>query len=197
MLSDQEQNLRAYYDKKLEYYSPASRESLFAIMKLVRAPTTGHMLDVGCGDGRACEYAHEHDMEYTGVDYSLSRIQLARQNYPRGHNDESRLTAFHHSDVYESLQNTNPGYSLIWCCEVLEHLADPVVVWNQMLRISPFVVCTVPVDMPHKAHLQVWKTAKSLRSDFRLISAIDTVACRTPGGMMRKHFVMTHDRREE
>lgn len=43
----------------------------------------GLLLDVGCGDGEATkEYARVKNLRAAGIDYSASRLKLARKNYP-------------------------------------------------------------------------------------------------------------------
>lgn len=180
-----EQELIAFYDGKLDYYSPASQAELQRIATLVGAPTTGKMLDVGCGDGRACFYAITHGMRYTGVDYSAERIKKARKEF--GWDPELIV-----GDVYEVLEGSLPHYDFIWCCELLEHLEEPARIWLAMQELcNGMVVCTVPVDMPYHAHLQVFEDDAAIRATFSDITSLQHVACRTPGGNMRDHFVFT------
>lgn len=201
MLTKKERELQSYYDAKPKYYSPAELSVLNQIAELAKAPQAGHMLDVGCGDGRAYRYAAQFGMSYTGIDYSQQRVRAAREKHLRI-DIEGPTVAFICADLYESLPNINCNaaagagcYDFAWCCEVLEHMTQPAKIWKEMLRLSELVVCTVPVNMPHEAHLQVWKTEAELKSTFQHITSIDTIACRTPGGRSRQHFVMIHDRR--
>ena len=190
-LSKREQELIKHYDGKLEYYSPAG-DDLEDIMDQVMAPNTkgGRMLDIGCGDGRACVYAVKNEMKYVGVDYSEARIKKAQETYP------SELCTFLHADIYEWLPTLNKQFDLIFCCELLEHLEKPEVIWEHMKRLcgpAGVVVCTCPVNMPHKAHLQVIKNPTELRERFPDIYELSFISCRTPGGKQRKHFLFTYE----
>ncbi len=185
MEHSKEQELVSFYDNKLEYYSPATTEQLQRIATLVNAPTEGKMLDVGCGDGRACHYAVNHGMAYTGIDYSAKRIKKAREEF--GYGPELIV-----GDVYEVLENSLPQYDFIWCCELLEHLEEPERIWRAMQTLCcGMVVCTVPVDMPYHAHLQVFKDDAAIHEAFTGITRLTHVWCPTPGGNMRDHFVFT------
>ena len=168
-----ERELLPHYDNKLQYYSPSDGPDLFAIMELADAPTHGHMIDIGCGDGRAYEYAAAHGMDYTGVDYSPRRISLARELYGQMHTKERR-PGFLCGDLYEALPHIHHGHELAFCCEVLEHLEEPELIWEQMQRLvrqpkgrNGLVVCTCPVNMPYKAHLQVYRTDADIKAAFK------------------------------
>lgn len=185
-----EKELLENYDRKLKYYSPANEKDLARIMLTVEAPVSGCMLDVGCGDGRAFQYAHRHGMQYTGIDYSSRRIELARETWGQlKANDHNRPT-FLVGDLYEALPSINPGFDLVWCCELLEHLEEPQVIWEEMRRLcTGMVVCTVPVDMPHENHLQVYKNDSAIIKAFPGITDLTHIQCRTPGGHQRDHFL--------
>jgi ubiquinone/menaquinone biosynthesis C-methylase UbiE len=190
MSREKEQALIPNYDAKLDYYSPANDRELPKIMQLVGAPMSGNMLDVGCGDGRASEWG---SMTYLGIDYSGERIKHAKVLYP----DQE----FKQGDLYEELPKLpKETYDLVWCCELLEHLEEPAIIWEEMKRLcSRMVVCTVPVNMPHKNHLQLFKTESDLSIFDKQgeIEEIHRVHCRTQGGRQREHFVFTFERTEE
>lgn len=186
-----EQALKSYYDNKLSYYSPANLADMIRIMALVGPPTpaSGHLLDVGCGDGRAAEWAKTFGYRYTGIDYSEARIAKAREYF--GDQIEQQWVA---GDLYETLPLLSPGYEFIWCCELLEHLEQPEIIWAEMQRLcSGMVVCTCPVNMPYKSHLQVFKNDVDLHVKFPGITNIYRVHCQTPGGNLREHFVFTYE----
>lgn len=187
-----ERALIKHYDANLTYYSPAS-DTIFDIMKKVSAPVEGSMLDVGCGDGRAYMYAKRNEMSYVGVDYSQNRISKAQDTYFAMLQEDEIRPVFRHTDVYEALPNTNPGYELVICFELLEHLEEPEVIWAEMKRIATqLVVCTCPVNMPHKAHLQVFVDEAALRDKFTDITSVTRIKCKTHGGKMREHFLFTY-----
>lgn len=161
-----EAELLPHYDNKLDYYSPASEPDLSKILEVAGAPTSGVMLDVGCGDGRASQYATERGMGYMGVDYSSKRIEQAIKLY-----GETDLRKFIVGDLYETLPVFTEGdrFSLIWCCELLEHLEEPERIWELMKQlVTPGgrVVCTCPVNMPYVAHLQVYEDNDAITRAF-------------------------------
>ena len=183
--------LLSHYDNKMKYYSPASEPDRSVIMKAAGAPTTGDMLDVGCGDGRASGWSHEHGMGYVGIDYSSKRIEHAKKiQAKKGH----RGLVLAHGDLYEALPQLNAGgFTLIWCCELLEHLEEPAVIWDEMRRlVAPggMILCTCPVDMPYSAHLQVWKEDEEI-SDLFAPSRLWHHETKT-----RDHFVFVWDEPE-
>lgn len=186
-----EAELLANYNAKLDYYSPASPKELTRLMLAVDAPVSGHMLDVGCGDGRAYHYAYKHTMTYVGIDYSAARISKARETQGQIPNNPN-VPSFMCADLYEALENINPGYNLVFCCELLEHLEEPTRVWEEMKRIATeMVVCTTPVDMPHQNHLQVFKDDAAIHEAFPGIATLTRMKFKTPGGHDREHFVFT------
>jgi len=185
-----EAELQSYYDGKLNYYSPAGPD-LERLMALADAPESGAMLDVGCGDGRASEYATRRGMEYCGIDYSAQRIFKAREKY--GHPEEGDRPAFWAADLYDALPSVNPGYELIWCCELLEHLEYPEKIWEEMKRLClGVVVATCPVNMPYHAHLQVFENEEQLHEKFSDIDRIQRVHCQTLQRNLREHFLFTY-----
>jgi len=125
------------------------------------------MLDVGCGDGRASAWCHTYGMGYLGIDYSPKRIEFARElQNSNGHTN----LLFFHGDLYAALPELKKSaYGFIWCAELLEHLEEPKVIWDEMQRlVAPggMILCTCPVDMPYSAHLQVWKTDDEINELF-------------------------------
>lgn len=147
------------------------------------------MLDVGCGDGRAYG-ALKGRFKYVGVDYSEQRVLLARQCFEG--DDNARFIA---RDLYDELPHLDSeSFELVWCCELLEHLENPEEIWDLMkvlCKPGGKVVCTCPVNMPHEAHLHVWKDAAELQQAFPDIKELRYVSCKTPGGHWRRHFVFT------
>lgn len=194
MTRKREQELKAYYDNKLTYYSPANFKDMTRIMSLVGVPRCIHhrMLDVGCGDGRALDWAYTHGFLYTGIDYSQARITKAHKSYSDYGDQDFPLWIA--GDLYEILPLMKSDYELIWCCELLEHLEQPELVWAEMKRLcTGKVVCTCPVNMPYKSHLQVFKDDADLHAMFPDITRIHRIHCATPGGKQREHFVFTYE----
>jgi len=191
---EKEASLIPYYDGKLEYYSPAAETELTRIMNKVVAPVEGSMLDVGCGDGRASLYSKKHGMDYVGADYSQARVSKARSVYGQTV-DGRRPVIFMCTNIYDLLPAiAAESYELIWCCELLEHLEQPTVIWEAMQRLCRgMVVCTCPVNMPYASHLQVFKNDEQLHATFPGITNLHHMRFPTGHGKKREHFIFTYE----
>lgn len=187
---DEEAKLLQNYELKLQYYSPADQKNITRMLKKANAPEDGDMLDVGCGDGRAYWYAHRHNMSYVGVDYSAARVAKAKEETML---DIPVSPVFHCADLYKFLPIINGRFSLVFCCEVLEHLKNPSLIWEHIKqRTGIMAVCSVPVNMPHKNHLQVYRNEAQLREAFPGITNLYSMMFDT-GSRKRKHFVFTYE----
>ena len=154
-----EQNLKRHYNTALRYYSPLNTRGYFAELcqALDYEPDIRRILDLGCGDGRLL--AHIKPGDYLGVDYAGLRIGLAKLT---AKSQGCSNYQFWVGDVYEHLDTTKDTYTLTVAVETLEHLEDPARVVAAAQAISDVVVATVPVDMPYKAHLQVYETEQDV-----------------------------------
>lgn len=158
-----EQELISHYDDNLDYYSPLKNKSYFDYMCNtlgVDLSTVGSVLDLGCGDGRLCESLGD-DIVYMGVDYSEKRIHKASNKY-KNHN-------FKVSCIHEFCESQTQYYDLAVLTEVLEHIETPYTVIEQLLRYNADIkiIATVPINMPYKAHLSVWKTIQDVTRDLK------------------------------
>ena len=156
-----EAELVAYYDRTRQYYSPLAgpgtfRDMLDAVgVDYVKPP----VLDLGCGDGRLVRHLESmmnvtYDT-YVGVDYAQMRVRTAREWWP--------TLNFVYGDVNEWLTTYDgPKFGLVVAVEVLEHLEDPLSVVEAsrgLLADGGVMVGTVPINMPDRAHLQVFESA--------------------------------------
>jgi 2-polyprenyl-3-methyl-5-hydroxy-6-metoxy-1,4-benzoquinol methylase len=158
-----ENDLVEHYEAHPKYYSPVKNESYFfnCLKRFnIDIESTNHILDIGCGDGRISKYIPEH-IKYTGVDYSPTRIKIANES-----NDKSN-----HNFVYncarEFVFSAEPQkYDLITAFEFLEHIVNPKELIEELLnKQNCTIIGTVPINMPYKAHLSVWKNEKELKED--------------------------------
>ena len=188
-----ERESRAGYFRDVEYVSPPTR-MLATILRGVRAPTAGSMLDVGCGGGDAAAYALEHEMDYCGVDYAASRVSRARQLY--GYPGISLLRpAFVTADVYEMLPAMNRGYDLVWCGDLLDRLEHPDRVWGEMQRLATKMIvaaCRAGFRFsPDPARLHFFRRASQIRRRFPGARGVRVVDCPDEAGVSRSYFVFT------
>lgn len=184
-LRPREAALRTHYAAKPDYYTPAVEPHLSAMLQLVQAPTSGTHLDVGCGNGRSSAWARRNHMQYLGVDYCEERIAAAKRTFGHG-NPRPRFVV---GDVYEYLPMLpRGGYSLVTAFEHLEHLEHPEQIVTAMQRVCApggLVVATVPVNMPYKAHLQVYLDEADVQRQLRPASV------RRVRTEKREHFLLT------
>lgn len=160
---EREAELIPHYDANPEYYSPVPDVFPRLIEFLQFAPAAGQRaLDLGCGDGRLSIWlAARHGMTVDGVDYSSVRIDRAVHTAER----EGVPCQFVCGDLHAFLDGCRQRYDLITVFEVLEHLERPEeVIARCRERLAPegSVVGSVPINMPYKAHLQVFQTIEDV-----------------------------------
>ena len=132
-------------DEVSAYASAASQEHLEALdntfVEQVRllAPPEGELprllLDVGCGPGNiALKIAQRcPGLSVVGLDYSLNMVQEARRSAAEA-GVESR-TLFQQGSAAE-LPFADGTFDIVISNSVLHHLADPLKVFREMLRVA-------------------------------------------------------------
>ena len=167
--------------------------------------------EVGCGEGFLSVTLAERGFSVRGSDLSSGAIARARrQAATREHAPTFRV-----ADLYD-LAPEPDGAELVVCCEVLEHLPDPVRALRILARLAcPFLIVSVPREPLWRAlnlarghywrelgntpgHLQHWSTRDFLALLREHVEVLEhrtpipwTFAlCRTrsiPGGRARHH----------
>ena len=154
-----EEKLRAHYDKNVNYWSTVnSAQSTQQMLRglNIQPKAGGHLLDLGCGDGRFSLYlAQKHGMTALGIDMSVPRIAKGVQTaQAHGLTDKVTLRV---GDIYAEVQ---PGasdpdgafrYDLIAAFEVLEHLQEPdKLIREGIAKLTPdgWFIGSVPKNMP-------------------------------------------------
>lgn len=149
---NEEKKLLSHYNKHPDYYSPLDHNNLDHIISKLTGSSPEQIesvLDMGCGDGRLSQYFQT--AEYVGVDYSEVRIKKAKKTFEEA--------TFEQCDI--NLFECNRKFDVVCFFEVLEHLKEPKEIIDRF-RVVGTVIGTVPIDMPYKAHLQVFKTKKEV-----------------------------------
>lgn len=112
--------------------------------------------EVGCAEGELLKHIHSAlpDSRLSATDISEEEIEKARKNC-------SALPVTFSVQNAEALQiYQDASFDLVVCCEVLEHLTDPVRGLNELHRISSkYVLVSVPNE-------PVWKTLNILRGKY-------------------------------
>ncbi|MEV6107413.1 class I SAM-dependent methyltransferase [Streptomyces sp. NPDC051940] len=90
---------------------PLDRAMLDAFAGRVCEDGGGPVLDVGSGPGRVSAYLHARGVEVSGIDLSVSMVELARSTFPALRFDEASMTALPHADG--SLAGLLSWYTLI------------------------------------------------------------------------------------
>lgn len=119
--------------------------------RLVRYASPGTVLDVGCADGQLGDILATRAMcanvAYTGIDISDEHLQRARMLYRHRRYVLASADALPQGDKYD----------LVICCEVLEHICNPMLALAEMRRVcSGYLLLSVPLE-PH------WRVLNCLR----------------------------------
>jgi 2-polyprenyl-6-hydroxyphenyl methylase / 3-demethylubiquinone-9 3-methyltransferase len=87
-------------------------------------------LDVGCGGGLLAEEFAQIGCQVTGIDPSVSSIDTAR-----AHALQMGLSIDYRVGVGEALSFDDAAFDVVYCCDVLEHVADPAKVIEESARV--------------------------------------------------------------
>jgi 2-polyprenyl-6-hydroxyphenyl methylase / 3-demethylubiquinone-9 3-methyltransferase len=91
---------------------------------------SARLLDVGCGGGFLSEDFARTGIAVTGIDPSPATIEAAKT-----HALGEGLTIDYRVAPGESLPFPDASFSLVACCDVLEHVEDPDRVINEIARV--------------------------------------------------------------
>ena len=106
------------------------------------------VLDLGCGAGRFVAALRDAGAEAVGVELAEAALERARRNAPGA---DLRLV-----EPDGSLPLDHASVDLVWCSEVLEHVADTAYLLlevRRVLRPGGRLLVTVPFHGPVKAAL--------------------------------------------
>lgn len=110
------------------------------------------VLEVGCGEGDLCDALRRQRLaQFAGVDVSPRILDVARQRYPWLPVAAQSATELGFADR---------SFDLVLCCEVLEHLDDPLQGLREIARISRrHVIVSVP-------HEPIWRVLNMARGAY-------------------------------
>lgn len=112
--------------------------SLTALMAQAR-PENIH--EIGCGEGYWVTKWNQAGLEARGCDFSNQVIELAREHAEASGVSSQKFSA---RSIYD-LKPLEDSADLIVCCEVLEHLEDPLAGLEALQRITKnYILLSVP-----------------------------------------------------
>lgn len=162
-----------------------------ALDDMVRQVAPKDIHELGCGEGHWVLNWRRQGMSARGSDFSEKIISLAQENAISAQLDASIFTVRNIYDVTRKADSAD----LIVCCEVLEHMSDPLAGLQALQRITQsHIILTVPREPIWRAlnmargaylkhlgntpgHVQHWST----RGFVALVERhFDVVAVKTP-----------------
>lgn len=93
-------------------------------------PRKTRVLDVGCGGGLLAEEMASMGFNVTGIDQSEKSVRVARV-----HSRQNGLTIDYGSGCAERLPFEDGSFSLVVCCDVLEHIRRWELVLREIARV--------------------------------------------------------------
>ncbi len=160
------------------------------LRQLVAQSGAREVHEVGCGEGHLSLMLAAEGLDVRGSDQSAEVVREAkRRAAARG-----LAAAFRTADLYQ-LEPGRDGAALVLCCEVLEHVPDPVRALRTLAALArPYLIVSVPREPLWRAlnlacgrywralgntpgHLQHWSTPAFLAL---LQPHVEVIALRTP-----------------
>jgi 2-polyprenyl-3-methyl-5-hydroxy-6-metoxy-1,4-benzoquinol methylase len=162
-----------------------------ALEDMVRQVAPKDIHELGCGEGHWVLDWRLQGMSARGSDFSEKIISLAQENAISAQLDASIFSV---RNIYDVTRETDSA-DLIVCCEVLEHMSDPLAGLQALQRITQsHIILTVPREPIWRAlnmargaylkhlgntpgHVQHWST----REFVALVERhFDVIAVKTP-----------------
>ncbi len=114
----------AFQDALDESLDPRGPELLHEMVAKLRLPPEAKVLDLGCGEGHhSIQLAQEFHLAVHGIDPVPRHIELANERLAEKRNPElSKLVRFE-LGAAEAVPAEDASIDLIWCREVLYHVA--------------------------------------------------------------------------
>lgn len=174
MRHKREAELVEYYDQHVNYMSSVKPENAVKVVeRLIDEPLQRNtrILDIGSGDGRvSTAIADQVGCQVLGIDCSPARVEKANKRV-----DELGLQ-FRAEYMVDDISNCglysndSEYFDVILLFEVLEHLEKPAEVFEMLYgrKLAPGgkIVGSVPLNMPDRAHLQLFRVLGDITDMF-------------------------------
>lgn len=129
-------------------------KTFFALFSRTKAfKMGGDILEVGCGEGEIIGFLHKNsknraNLHFYAFDISSRVIEYAKSKY-------EDIDFF----VYDVAKKIDKKYSLIICCEVLEHISNPYKALKNMINSTDEIILSVPRE-------PLWRILNMLRGKY-------------------------------
>lgn len=147
---DTDIDLNEYYDEK-DYALQDTKKTIFfqiqkseysRVLKKIKKLNSLHspsLLDFGSGKGLLLHFAHQLNFSVKGIETSLPRANYARENF----NVEVNTVPFSEGNIF------NSHFDTITCFHVLEHLSQPSLLFNNLIKDNLKSKGLVVVEVPN------------------------------------------------
>ena len=158
-------NVAGNYFDKYHSKNPISRYLVENFLKnfdsFTHSEHKGSVYELGCGEGVLSWRLQRQGWKVTASDVDSDIIQKARKNAAAG---ETGGPTFEVRSIYDLEEGFLSGYDLVVCCEVLEHLPNPLEALESLHRSGcRHLVCSVPreplwrmMNMARGKYLRDW-----------------------------------------
>ena len=112
-------SLHQFTPIRIEYIKNSIKRHHFGEWEKLKPLSNLQILDIGCGGGLLAEPMSKLGGIVTGIDSSLSTIEIARQ-----HAETSKLEIDYQVTTAERLADEGTKFDVIYASEVIEHVSD-------------------------------------------------------------------------
>jgi len=141
----------------VEFYNSSYYGTWLVIVDRLRRYHCDSILDVGCGPGQFASLIDDSGFTgYTGIDFSRTATDMARQRAPR--------FQFRTGDVRDPAVYAGLEFDAIVCTEVLEHVLDDFAV-IACFPAGTRCLMTFP-NFPWRSHVRYFETAESVSARY-------------------------------